>query len=127
MTTAARRKSLQSAQQRLFDTKPTLAYVEGRLEFLRLYKAVNSNLKAKDEVYLSQGGKCIYCSEPMWLEHTGVQGRYIATEDHFYPKSKGGTEKVCSCMGCNTAKGSAHPLEWVLKNARHLAFAEAPA
>lgn len=53
-------------------------------------------------VYGKYGGKCAYCGLNISQESMSI--------DHFYPKSKGGSDDISnlipSCSACNTAKGS---------------------
>lgn len=55
-------------------------------------------------------GRCEYCTR-----HIGMRG----TIDHFLPQALGGSDEPenlrWSCFGCNSAKGSMHPEEWLRK------------
>lgn len=54
---------------------------------------------------IKQDRKCFYCGK--------VLSRREATEDHYIPKSKGGSlqwdNKVIACKPCNTKKGAELP------------------
>lgn len=52
------------------------------------------------EQFNKQGRRCFYCEKPLT--------RRTATDDHFIPKSKGGTRNglniVIACKECNSRK-----------------------
>lgn len=74
-------------------------------------------LLKKKELLRLAGQRCFYCgvtlTKPLTPRELGRQtypkgfkvARTMFTWDHLVPKSKGGTEKVASCVECNETKG----------------------
>ncbi|TKS53653.1 restriction endonuclease [Luteimonas yindakuii] len=72
----------------------------------------------------AQGGRCYYCSQPMWLsDHVSfaqrhristAQARQLqCTAEHLQPKATGGTlcrsNVVAACLFCNRTRGKVSP------------------
>jgi 5-methylcytosine-specific restriction endonuclease McrA len=94
----------------LFNTEPPQDYITSRLKFLRIMSDANGGLLLPlEEAYLNQEGKCAYCNQRTWLEKVNQDGSFLATKDHFIPRSKGGKDGqgnvLCSCHRCNQQKG----------------------
>lgn len=74
--------------------------------------------------FAAQGGRCFYCSQPMWLSDpvrfarrydlSVARARQLqCTAEHLRPKAEGGTLRrsnvVASCLFCNRTRGRVAP------------------
>lgn len=73
----------------------------------RRQKAVRRRINRLCRLFERDGDKCWLCGDPLTME--------TATEDHYIPKSKGGTRKLdnlrLACFPCNNKRGDADPPE----------------
>lgn len=68
-------------------------------------------IKLFEEVYVRDGGCCVYCGTPLRRPGPGVKrAPDLATLDHVRPRSLGGPltreNLVLACSACNNARGT---------------------
>ena len=69
-----------------------------------------------------QTGRCFYCDRETQTQTQNCGT--LRTRDHFWPRSKGGTQCVIACRRCNEMKGDQLPNEFFDK--WHNRWAEMP-
>lgn len=78
----------------------------------KTYAASVVRIGIKREKLRKQGGRCLYCTQPLTVRQ--------ATVEHRKPIGRGGTDTACNidaaCKPCNTAKG------WLTKREFNLAI-----
>jgi 5-methylcytosine-specific restriction endonuclease McrA len=61
--------------------------------------------RSRHLAFVQQGGKCIYCEMPMWLNAPEGAKPLRCTAEHLIPRSEGGSDGpgniVAACAKCN--------------------------
>ena len=93
---------------------------------------MSSCQKIRRNCFISQGGNCYYCQQPMWHDNVEIfcrehhlthrQARLLCvTAEHLNPKSNGGKNSksnvVAACYFCNTRR---HMTRSAVTPERHL-------
>ncbi len=102
------------------EIEPSLEYTEFTLKQVRKRFYRHGTLRRNEELYYRQCGLCCYCNARLWLIRDayaqklfGSRTSFLATIDHFIPRSKGGTKQgrnaVLACNRCNFLKADLMP------------------
>lgn len=78
-----------------------------------------AHYRRKRKLYLSQKGRCCFCTNIMMLDTSSTNINRIATFEHVIPKYFGGTNEITnlkiSCHACNKAGGHMDFDEFLIK------------